>query len=905
MSTQSLIVGNCGRSGTNLHGFSLPHLYFGKGIFGCDLLSISSRRENGIWSKISAGYKVRNRRKFSVSAKIIKGKKHDYPWPDDIDPNLSSGHLTYLSHFKPLTEKPKPVTLAFEKPLVRRMADETGLDFSDQIDALERKYHQVSEMNQFGVGQGGFWAGSSGFMESGGETGGWRPPMGTVLKRSMAHHSQTGGQTEVVNHSVETYLRCFVSDTPKQWAKWLAWAEYWYNTSYHIASQTTPFKILYGQDPPHLVHYGNSTTPMSQVDQYLEERNRMLEELKRHLSKAQQIMKKQADGHRRDVQFVVGDRALKDLYAHLAPIQRLTIARHPNRPTVLDHILNITEKWVELHGDRAGYDDPAIVTGIGSIDGRSYMFIGHQKGRNTKENIARNFAMPTPHGYRKALRMMKYADHHGLPIVTFVDTPGAFADLKSEELGQGEAIAHNLRTMFGLKVPIVTVVTGEGGSGGALAIACANKLFMLENSAFYVASPEACAAILWKSSQAAPKAAEKLRITAQEHYRLKIADGVIPEPLGGAHADPAWTSLQIKLTINKAMELSTTYSCAKCMQELTKMDTDELLRHRMCKFRSIGGFQEGIPVEPKRKRNMKLSEVSMPKTANIESEIENLKKKIAEAKKSSDPVVIESIENLKQEVDKEITNAFISMGLQDKLKSVKMELSKAPTGSPNQPLKRDLKEKVDKIVEEFMRNLSRPGACLGLKQKLGKLNMVSRMIEKKEKGQKLQTHINQRIPSEVKAKIELLKKAEENLSKGEPFDKDLVEEVERAKKELMEVLKSANLEIVGVTKRKKVAAPPPELKEKMEYLNKEIHEEIEKAINQAGLNGKIEELKAIRANGLSSKDIEKAELELKEKILATLDSRKLKEKVESLRMEFTSVKETASEGKRGVENGRL
>lgn len=325
----------------------------------------------------------------------------------------------------------------------------------------------------------------------------------------------------------------------------------------------------------------------------------------------------------------------------------------------------------------------------------------------------------------------------------------------------------------------------------------------------------------------------------------------------------------------------------------------------MYKFRSIGGFQEGIPVEPKRKRNMKLSEVSMPKTANIESEIENLKKKIAEAKKSSDPVVIESIENLKQEVDKEITNAFISMGLQDKLKSVKMELSKAPTGSPNQPLKRDLKEKVDKIVEEFMRNLSQPGAHLGLKQKLGKLNMVSRMIEKKEKGQKLQTHINQRIPSEVKAKIELLKKAEENLSKGEPFDKDLVEEVERAKKELMEVLKSANLEIVGVTKRKKVAAPPPELKDKMEYLNKEIHEEIEKAINQAGLNGKIEELKAIRENGLSSKAIEKAELELKEKILATLDSRKLKEKVESLRMEFTSVKEPASEGKRGVENGRL
>ncbi|KAF5940469.1 hypothetical protein HYC85_021636 [Camellia sinensis] len=159
--------------------------------------------------------------------------------------------------------------------------------------------------------------------------------------------------------------------------------------------------------------------------------------------------------------------ALKDLYTHLIPIQRVNIARHPNRPTFLDH-------FVELHGDRAGYDDPAIVTGLGTINGRSYMFMGHQKGRNTKENIQRNFGMPTPHGYRKAMRMMYYADHHGFPVVTFIDTPEAFADLKSEELGQGEAIAHNLRTMF-------------GGSGGALAIGCANKLLMLENAVFYVA----------------------------------------------------------------------------------------------------------------------------------------------------------------------------------------------------------------------------------------------------------------------------------------------------------------------------------------------------------------------------------------------------------------------------------
>ncbi|KAL0009554.1 hypothetical protein SO802_011056 [Lithocarpus litseifolius] len=179
--------------------------------------------------------------------------------------------------------------------------------------------------------------------------------------------------------------------------------------------------------------------------------------------------------------------ALKDLYTHLTPIQRVSIARHPNRPTFLDHVFSITEKFVELHGDRSGYNDPAIVTGIGTIDGRRYMFIGQQKGRNTKENISRNFGMPTPHGYRKALRMMHYTDHHGFPIITFIDTPGACADLKSEELGQGEAIAHNLRTMFGLKVPIISIVIGEGGSGGALAISCANKLIMLETAVFYVA----------------------------------------------------------------------------------------------------------------------------------------------------------------------------------------------------------------------------------------------------------------------------------------------------------------------------------------------------------------------------------------------------------------------------------
>ncbi|XVF73230.1 hypothetical protein PTKIN_Ptkin12aG0184800 [Pterospermum kingtungense] len=734
MATISLVAGNCGIGRGGEDGrfeFWSNSSYSRKGFFASELLSSSFRRGNGYRSIGLKGSRNENGKRFRVVARIKKAKKHDYPWPDDIDPNIKDGHLKYLSHFKPLEEKPKPVTLPFEKPLVDleqkivevcRMADETGLDFTDQIGALENKYQQ----------------------------------------------------------------------------------------------------------------------------------------------------------------------ALKDLYTHLTPMQRLTIARHPNRPTTLDHILNITEKWVELHGDRAGYDDPAIVTGIGTIDGKSYMFIGQQKGRNTKENIFRNFAMPTPHGYRKALRMMKYADHHGLPIITFVDTPGAYADLKSEELGQGEAIAQNLRTMFGLKVPIITVVVGEGGSGGALAIACPNKLFMLENSVLYVASPEACAAILWKTSKAAPKAAEKLRITAQEHYNRKIADGIIPEPLGGAHADPLWTSQQIRLAITQAME------------ELTKMDTEELLRHRMLKFRSIGGFQEGKPVEPERKRNMKPSDASVLNAADIESDLEKLKKKILEATVPSDPLTDQAIEKLKEDVDKEVTRAFISMGLQEKLESFELELSRAPD---DQPLNRNLKEKADKLMQEFKQNLSRPGAYLGLKQKLEKLSMVSRLVELKEKGEKLKSQINQKIPAEVKAKLEQLETAQENLSKGDPLDEDFVAEAVKAKKELVEVLRSANLEIVGVTRRN-VAKAPAGLQEKVVNVNKEIGGEIERVIDVAGLRGKIEELKAETAKDSSSPKVQELEAEIKEGILAALDDTALKEKVEDLRSEFASSLEEAADDKVTAENGR-
>ncbi|CAM6084733.1 unnamed protein product [Calypogeia fissa] len=378
----------------------------------------------------------------SVSAKIRKGKKSletEYPWPEKFKGDEQDGYLKFLSRFKPLPNKPKPVTLPFERPLVdlenkidevRELANKTGMDFSEQIKDLEQKYDQVR----------------------------------------------------------------------------------------------------------------------------------------------------------------------RDLYLHLTPVQRLSVARHPNRPTFLDHVLNMTDKWVELHGDRAGYDDPALVCGIGKMEGMSFMFMGHQKGRNTKENIYRNFAMPTPNGYRKALRMMRHADHHGFPILTFIDTPGAYAGIKAEELGQGEAIAFNLREMFGLSVPIITTVIGEGGSGGALAIGCCDKMLMLENAVYYVASPEACAAILWKTSAAAPKATEALRITGHELVELNVVDEVIPEPLGGAHADPALTSQTIKKTI------------VKYLKDLLKLDPKTLMNQRVAKFRQMGAVEEGGEVDPHIKRNMKKRE---------------------------------------------------------------------------------------------------------------------------------------------------------------------------------------------------------------------------------------------------------------------------------------------------------
>lgn len=341
------------------------------------------------------------------------------------------------------------------------------------------------------------------------------------------------------------------------------------------------------------------------------------------------------------------------------------------------------------------------------------------------------------------------------------------------------------------------------------------------------------------------------------------------------------------------------------IQELSSMSTEELLHHRMLKYRRIGGFQEGVPIDPESKRNMKPSETSLPKADDIESELEDLKKKILKVKGPPDPITAQTIEKVKQDVDKEMTDAFISMGLQEKLESLQLELSTAADESPNQPLNRNLKEKVAKIMQEFKQNLSKPGSYLSLKQKLQKLDMVNNLFEQKKKSEELKTEINNKIPPETKAKLKHLKDTWDNtISNGAPIDKELVEELEGVKTELVNVLKTANLEVIGVVK-KSAAAPTEEVKEKVQRLKEEINGEIEKAIKMEGIGEKIEELKAKMADGLDLKEIERIKAEIKEKIVEALEASGLKEKVESLKMEAASSMAAGAEGMVGVDNGRF
>ncbi|GLT89474.1 hypothetical protein SLE2022_074530 [Rubroshorea leprosula] len=721
-------------------------------IFGTsvsDLFGSSSDRVSGIPLKtLGRARFCQKRRDFNVTAMLRKVKKHEYPWPRDPDPNVKGGPLIHLSPFKPLKEKPKPVTLDFEKPLVeiekrildvRKMAEKTGLDFTDQLLSLEKKYQE----------------------------------------------------------------------------------------------------------------------------------------------------------------------ARKDLYTHLAPIQRLSIARHPNRPTFLDHMFSITDRFVELHGDRAGYDDPAIVTGIGTIDGRNYMFMGHQKGRNTKENIQRNFGMPTPHGYRKALRMMYYADHHGFPIVTFIDTPGAFADLRCEELGQGEAIANNLRTMFGLKVPVISIVIGEGGSGGALAIGCANKLLMMENAVFFVASPEACAAILYKSAKEAPKAAKLLKITAPELCKMRIADGIIPEPLGGAHQDPAWTSQQIKYAINKTMD------------DLTKMDTETLLQHRMRKFRKIGKVKEGVPIDPIKKVKMKQKEVDdrRPLNLELEGEIEKLKKQILKANESSTKppqvALAQMIEKLKKEVDHEYAEAAKAMGLNNKLEMLREEFLKVnPEGQLTDPV---LMDKIEKFKNKFNQGLSAAPNYARLKYKLDMLKEFSKAKNLSDAAP-LKQEVNKKFKElmdrpDIKEKMEALK-ADVQRSGTSSFgdlDQGLKDRIvgmkQEIEKEMINALKSIGLDAEVVRSNAKALSEKTSLslvRSKVDNLNVEINKKIEDVVNSSDLKDMIESLKlelakaAKTPNPESKSKIESLEQQIKKRLSQALSSPDLKRKQEDLKAEISDVVESSA-----------
>lgn len=277
-----------------------------------------------------------------------------------------------------------------------------------------------------------------------------------------------------------------------------------------------------------------------------------------------------------------------DIFSNITPWQKTLIARHPERPYTLDYIGMIVEDFVELHGDRRFGDDAAIVGGIGKIGGIPMVIIGHQKGRGTKERIYRNFGQPNPEGYRKALRLMKLAERFKKPVVTFIDTPGAYPGIGAEERGQAEAIAVNLMEMSRLKAPIISIVIGEGGSGGALALSVADRLYMLEHSVYSVISPEGCAAILWKKggeigTEDFARAAEELKLTPQDLKSYKIIDDIIPEPLGGAHRDPETMAKRIAEQIIKTLE------------PLQSKSYPKLIEERYKKIRKIGSFTQTTP----------------------------------------------------------------------------------------------------------------------------------------------------------------------------------------------------------------------------------------------------------------------------------------------------------------------
>ncbi|HEY2295766.1 MAG TPA: acetyl-CoA carboxylase carboxyltransferase subunit alpha [Thermoanaerobaculia bacterium] len=270
-----------------------------------------------------------------------------------------------------------------------------------------------------------------------------------------------------------------------------------------------------------------------------------------------------------------------DIYSGLSRWQKVLVARHQDRPYTLEYVQALMTDWVEIHGDRGFGDDPAIVAGLATFRGRSVAVIGHQKGRDTRERIWRNFGQPRPEGYRKALRVMKMAEKFGLPVLTFIDTAGAYPGLDAEERGQAEAIARNLIEMAVLEVPIVVTVTGEGGSGGALALGVGDRVLILEYATYSVISPEGCAAILWKDQDRKAEAAEAMKMTAPDLLALGVVDEIIPEPPGGAHTDPEAACRRVGEAVERAL------------QDLSRISTQELIARRYEKFRGLGPFDEG------------------------------------------------------------------------------------------------------------------------------------------------------------------------------------------------------------------------------------------------------------------------------------------------------------------------
>ena len=308
--------------------------------------------------------------------------------------------------------------------------------------------------------------------------------------------------------------------------------------------------------------------PIAEIQEKIDELKKISVESGMDLDKEIETFEQQAEDYKRD------------LYASLKPSQKLQIARHPERPNFLDYVNNMCEDFVELHGDHEGMDDRAIIGGLARIDGRPIMIIGTMKGKSTKENLEYNFGMPQPQGYRKALRLFKHADKFNIPIVTIIDTPGAYPGISAEETNQGGAIAVNLREMAKLKVPVIAIISGEGCSGGALGLAVANKVYLLEHAYYTVISPEGCASILWRDATKANDAAEALKITAPDLMKYDIIDGAIKEPLGGAHHDYKAMADELKRTILSSLD------------ELSNMSKEELKSSRYEKFRKMGAFLE-------------------------------------------------------------------------------------------------------------------------------------------------------------------------------------------------------------------------------------------------------------------------------------------------------------------------